>query len=706
MVRCFPPQDKKPSGKEIEACRPYLDSEIEKYRPKYLVALGNTPLKALSGKSGITDYSGRLVGSYKDIPVFALIHPSACLHKASNLPKFESGCKELGWLLRPAAKPKHPRVYELDPKGWVEWILHLNSKVAIAFDYETTAKQPPFGGRIRCFSASDGREAFWVDVEKHEEKAMIALDKFLRSDRPKIAHNLTYEFAWSKWVLGVEPVKMLYDTALEHYLLDENKSHALDNVAMEAFGVPNWDISPDMTENEWSWASVPMEVLGPYNALDSYWTARLHSLQWPQLSDKLKKLYKDVVRPMAKVCARFEVRGAKIDRKWAKEVDELYSAHMDGIVVKVKKRTSTKQLIKELEDEGKEFNFNSDLQKRRLFYDIVKLPVIQKTATGKPAVDADTLERLKDQHPLVAEYLDWKGTLTERTNYLQKFPTFCDEKGKVHASYNNGYVVTGRLSVKSPPMQTVPDDKLMKGMFKSRFKGGKVFSGDYKQLEICLVASEANDEAMLETIREGKSAHDLTAREIFGDRFTQDDRAIAKRINFGIVYGISPYSLSKQFNLPLEYCETIFKNFRKKRPRLFKWMDQQHNHLLEHGWVESRWGRVRRLPEIITANERDAARMLRQVGNFPIQSAGADITNMACILVDRKLRQEECRSVFFNQIHDSLIIDIHPKELDQIPPMIVKVMTDEVQKSVPWLKTTLEVDWSLEDRLGGAKEVA
>jgi uracil-DNA glycosylase family 4 len=712
-VKCWPPgpnwkkKQRAPSESELGACRGYLDAEIDMMKPRVIVALGNVPLKLLTGITGTKTWSGQVVGRYRGVPVFALLHPSYILRYERDLPLYESHVKELTYLLDPTQRPKKVRVSEIDPGGWRDWVVKCTPPVA--FDLETSGKFKQYGGRIRAASMSDGKTSVWMDVDKHGRKALAAIRDFYLNDQfEKSAHGAAFERRWCMDEFGVEPVGFVWDTLSMSFLIDENSSTRLDAVAHREAGAPPWDIDPVMARNDWTWETVPMYVLGPYNAEDSYWTAVVRPILWDKMGDpkfKLREFYERVVLPQSRVAARLEHRGRAYDRKWMGMVDRKYAEVQDGIVAGLDGHPEVVKLRRMREAKKQNFNWKSDHQKRTFFYDIMKMPVIQRTDGGQPSVAAEVLDKLKDKSPLVGEVCRWTGLQTLRTNFLQKWPRFMTDAGIVHGSFNANYVVTGRFSVTNPPEQAIPEDVLTRGMLVSRWggDGGKIGAYDYRQLEVRLVASESGEERLLRAIRDGADLHDLTARLVFGKDFTKRQRSIAKRINFGIVYGISEYSLAQDFSMSEDEAARIMKRFRDAYPALFRWMIRQHQAVDSVGYLVNRFGRVRRFPQYKSVSGRQREAMHREAGNFPIASLGADITNIAMIKVDAHLRKVKAKSVLCHQVHDSLLVDLHPDEVNVVTPDVVRIMSEVVPGMCPWLKVKLDVDATTTRRWGGAR---
>jgi DNA polymerase-1 len=728
-VKCFPQdhkhKDRDPNKEELAACRPYLDAEIAAAKPKMLVALGNIALKALVGKTGISTWSGRVVGEAQGVPVFALLHPSYILRYPRNKATFESHCRELGYLLRPETKPKGPPVFEVGPKECRGLLRMFQGPVT--WDLETTGKFKSEGGRIRTSSWSDGKQAIWLNVEKWGIRAHEVIKEFLESPVAKGAHNCAFETRWAIDEYGVEPVNLHYDTMVMHRQVDENSSHRLNDVAAQLRGTPDWDVWPVMKERGWDYETVPIDRIasyvgddgpvpafpgaGAYGGIDSWETAHLIEPLKKLYNPLMANHYKTIALPMAKMTARMEVRGIKIDVPYCEKIDAEYQEKMDTLATALMAQPPVKKLVEKLESEKKELNFNSDTQMRRLFFDIMKFKTDVKTDTGQNSVAEASIKTLADKSVVVKNYLEWKGMKTLKNNFLQKFPTFADEHGIVRPSMNSAFVVTDRLSVTKPPFQAMPEDPLVRGMVISRFDGGSVISADYKQLEVRLVASESEDKTLIGAITTGQNLHELTARLMFKEKYLGKEKthrlySIAKRINFAIVYGVTAYALAAEFGMTEQEAEAMLASYERAYPNVFKWIRKQHATVDKYGFMVNRFGLHRRFPEIknllrdrvewkIDAIHREAA-------NFMIASQGADINNLATIHVDRELRRLGMKTMLVLPVHDSILLDAPAAEAKAAAQICVDQMSTLMMARCPWLLVKLEIDVSITKRWGEA----
>ena len=700
-VRCQPPGNRVPRVDEVNACFPYLAEEIKRLKPKYIVTLGNVALKALTGKEGITSYSGTIVKEIGGMKVFALYHPSFILRVPGMLPKFEMHLRGLRDLIQGESKEDSIKVQEVvfDEAAYL-----LDAMEGpIAFDYETSGLYKWQGGKVRAVGFSNGEKTFVVNAEEGVEELM---KEFLKSDVEKCAYNSAFEIRWSLDEYGVAPKNLRYDPMLMHHLLDENSSKDLESVASKYLGVNKWDIGGLMLDNGWGYGTIPFKHLVDYCGKDAYYTQKLSLFLNKELQSNqmVNQAYWNLLLPLAKTCAGLERTGIKIDTKWASKNDEFYENRQTSLMKKMVRMDVIKSYSKQKREKNKKFEFNpgSSPQIRDIVFGSLGMTSEKTTKKGGLAsTDQDVMEKLKDRHPFISTYMDWKNINTKRNNFLIKFPTFCDKDSFIHPSYNPCGTVTGRLASSNPPAQTFDEDPRIRGMVVSRFKGGSLIINDYSQLELRLLASEAEEERLLEAFAKGKDPHNITTEGIFGKGFTKAQRMIGKTINFGIAYGISAKSLSSKFNVDYETAEGWLDHFWKSYRKVNIWMEKMYSSVKKDGYIVSRFGRVRHLPEILNTQDKWLlARLTRQAGNFPIQSQGADINNLATIKIQQEMAMKAVTSALCLPVHDSTIIDTPPNETRQIQALCKEIMEAEMQKVCSWLKVKLEISQTTQHRWG------
>jgi uracil-DNA glycosylase family 4 len=686
LVKCFPPNDRDPKKEEIEACKPYLMEEIARLKPEIIVLLGSVPLQAMMKIKGITNYSGTVVNSNSKTKVFALFHPSFILRYPRMQPKFEMHLRSLSDLLH-----KRPREEALAAKliscEEAKSILNMQQSM-VAFDFETSGQFKQFGGYIRTCGFATKTDQFAVLANDPKFKEFMRW--FLLSDHVKCAFNLVFETRWCLDEFGVEPHNLYYDPYLMHHLLNENLAHDLESVASHYLGSNGWDISAIMATHGWNYETVPIDVLIPYNLKDCRTTYDLAStLQNLIVAENMVGTYDILVR-FAALCARMEHRGIYIDKDWAHRTSGEYKVLCEEL---------RNKMIK-MQELPVDFNPNSTKQLSDVLFNTLGITVKTKTNSGANSTKDSVLAPFRQKHEFVATYLDWKHAFTLRNNFCEKFPKFCDTDSIIHPNFNPGKVVTGRASVTEPPAQAIPEEKEVRGMVMSRWDGGRILSSDYDALELRLLASEADEPHLISTFKNGESPHDIMAREMFGAGFTKHQRSIAKRINFGIAYGVTEYTLSAEFSMSVQEALGYMRRHKKMFPKIYQWMDAQHDFVKKNGYITSRFGVMRRLPEVLEGNLPDwkLHSILRQAGNFPIQNAGAYITNLAAILTDDWLRSCKYSSILFHVIHDSCMIDVVPAETEGVLALNKNVMEDQIQSFCKWLKVPLTISQSLNSR--------
>ncbi len=686
LTRCFPPDDRDPKPDEIEACKPYLMEEIERLKPEYIVTLGNISLKALTGKIGVTNHSGQIVGKIGTSQVFSLFHPSFILRYPRNMAKFEMHVRALRDLLHGGSSTELPPVEVVSPESAARHI--LGEKDFVTFDFETSGKFKQYGGYIRCCGFNASGKNFVVKAG--DEKFDKLMNWFVRSDTRKCAFNSAFEQRWCMDEYGIQARNLDLDPMLMHYLIDENSAHDLESVASRILEAPQWDISSTFRERGWTYETVPFDILAPYNGLDVHYTHTLvEPLQARMDGQGLSDVYRQILVPLSQLCARLEHRGLHIDKQWANRICIQYgNSNTD----------SCDKMIKMLEL-PEDFNPNSSLQITNILKKL-NIKTNKTTEAGKMSVKESALKPIQNQHPFIPLYLDWKQKQTLCNNFLQKFPKFCDTKHIIHPSFNPSFVVTGRMSCTNPPAQAIPVDENVRGMFDSRFSDGRILQMDFKNLEMRILASESKCEKMIKIFKEGGDLHDFTAREMFKGDFDKAQRNIAKRVNFGTVYGISDYALSNEFGVSVQTASKWLDDHKKAYPPIYRWMRTQHDFVRRNGFIKSKTGRIRHFPEARTGNlpQWEMERVLRQVGNFPIQNLGADITNLTAIGVDIELRLAKYKTMLVHQVHDSLLFDVHPAEsIDNLKYLCLDVIDNKVQ---PFCSVKLDVSFEVGQRWG------
>ncbi len=412
------------------------------------------------------------------------------------------------------------------------------------------------------------------------------------------------------------------------------------------------------------------------------------------LEDKLEEadltqLFDDVEMPLERILFDMERCGVKIDRKvlgaLAREIDGKLKDLIEGIY----------------DTAGVAFNINSPKQLSEVLFGKLKLPVIKKTKTGF-STDEEVLTRLSVRHELPKALLEYRQLTKLKTTYVNVLPGLADEAGRIHGSFNQTGTQTGRLSSSNPNLQNIPIKTAMGRRIREAFVASKdyarLLSADYSQIELRVLAHLSEDEVLGEAFRQEADIHRYTASLIFNmeeAEVTDEMRENAKRVNFGIVYGMSPYGLAKDLGLEPRMAEAFIQEYFLRYPRVKSYLEGQIEHVREHGYVTTLLGRRRYIPEVHNKNLAVRQFAERQAINAPIQGSAADLIKVAMVRIDGRMKEEGLRSRMILQVHDELVFEMTKKEERVLPELVRREMEGVMELRVP-LKVTLKAgaDWS------------
>lgn len=422
-----------------------------------------------------------------------------------------------------------------------------------------------------------------------------------------------------------------------------------------------------------------------------------------KLSDQLAKdlhdneqdeLFYDIELPLAKVLSDMEIQGIKLDVERLENMKKEFSEHLNEIEEKI------------FEEAGEEFNINSPKQLGHILFEKMGYPVIKRTKTGYSTAQ-DVLEKLRSQAPIVEYILDYRMVAKIQSTYVEGLMKVVEkETDKVHTRYLQTVARTGRLSSVNPNLQNIPirteEGRKIRQAFVPREKNWKIFAADYSQIELRVLAHMSEDDALIETYLNDEDVHTTTALKVFGlnhpDEVTGNMRRDAKAVNFGIVYGISDYGLSKNLDISRkeakEYIDTYFDRF----PGVKEFIDEAIREAKDKGYVETLFHRRRYLPDINSRNFNLRSFAERTAMNTPIQGSAADIIKVAMIHMDKRIKEEGLQATMLLQVHDELIFEAPEEELPKLEKLVSEVMESAVELKVP-----LKVDSSSGDTWYDAK---
>ena len=476
---------------------------------------------------------------------------------------------------------------------------------------------------------------------------------------------------------GLSADGFCFDTALAAYLLSPTDgSYELEKLGItyfnQEFPKAKEYLAPD--------AFGPLaDPAGPAEAMCAHaaLAAALYRALAPKLEElDMHELYYGLELPLCPVLAEMERAGMLVDRRALADFGIL----LDGRI------QADEALIYELA--GEEFNINSTQQFGRILFDKLGLPPVKKTKTGY-STNADVLEKLRDKHPIVEAVLDYRQLAKLKSTYVDGLTKVIAADGRIHTSFQNTVTATGRLSSTEPNLQNIPVRTELGAELRKMFvapAGRVLVDADYSQIELRLLAHIAGDEHMIAAFRTGEDIHTVTASQVFGvppEQVTHEMRRRAKAVNFGIVYGISDFSLSQDIGVTRAEAKAYMEKYFEKYSGVHAYMTQVVERAKADGYVSTLMGRRRWLPELKSSNFNLRSFGERVALNMPIQGTAADLIKKAMLRVDGRLRREGLEARLVLQVHDELIVECPEGEAEQVQRLLAEEMEHVAELDVP-----------------------
>jgi DNA polymerase-1 len=486
---------------------------------------------------------------------------------------------------------------------------------------------------------------------------------------------------------GIQLTSFENDTMLMSYVLNSTATrHNLDALAQYYlnYKTTTFEEVAGKGVKQVTFDLVPIDQAVHYASEDADITYRLHEELKSRLAKEpvLNTLLEEIEIPLITVLSDMERAGTLVNEKVLKAQSKNFS----------KRITKLETEAYELADQ--EFNLGSPKQLQEIFFEKLKYPILQKTPGGQPSTAENVLQQLSEDYELPKIILEHRTLSKLKSTYTDKLPSqISPSTGRIHTSFNQTGTSTGRLSSSDPNLQNIPikteDGRRIRQAFEAP-KGYQLISADYSQIELRVIAHLSKDEGLLKAFKEGQDIHSSTASEVFGVDIKEVDlnqRRSAKAINFGLIYGISAFGLSKQLginrNLAAEYMDIYFSRY----PGVRKYMNTIKSETKKIGYVETLYGRRLYLPEISTGNaiRRQAAE--RVAINAPVQGTAADIMKKAMLSVNDSLKKQKIDAKLILQVHDELVVESHEKDTSKVK----KILTDSMSKAAK-LSVPLEVE--------------
>ena len=558
-----------------------------------------------------------------------------------------------------------------------------------AFDTEATSKEPLHADLVGISFSWAAETAAYVPTPLPDgtstEAVLDVLRPVLERDAEKIGHNLKYDLLLLAQH-GLEVRGPLLDTMVAHYLVAPEEPHNLDDVSRAVLNykmVPISDLIGDEADSD-TMREVDVAEAAPYACEDADIAFRLANELEGRLKDgNVLDIARDIEFPLIHVLAAMEHTGIRLDTGVLNEISEGLEERLETIETDI------------FELAGEEFNINSPQQLGEILFEKLDLPVISKTPTGNPSTKESVLQELSTEHDIPGLVLDWRSTYKLKSTYLDSLGELVNpDTGRLHTSFNQTRTSTGRLSSSDPNLQNIPIRTEMGRQIRRAFvprDGWRLLAADYAQIELRILASMSGDAAMQQTFREGGDIHtDAAARvyDIDPEAVTPDQRSKAKEVNYGIPYGISPWGLAQRMRMPVDEAQSIIKQYRKSYSGVSRLLTELVEKAQDHGYAETLLGRRRYLPDIDSSNSNRRSAAERVAVNMPIQGTQADMIKIAMNRIHERLATEDWKTQMLLQVHDELVFEVPPAELDAVQSLI----DTEMREALPLDEVPVVVD--------------
>ena len=550
-------------------------------------------------------------------------------------------------------------------------------------DYKVSNKMFKLSSKEACNYYYDGDKLTILQGDKICYLANASLDdlkEFFESDIFKISYDIKDDYIRLSQK-GIFAKHLDFDIKVASYILNPSKNgYLLNDIILEELGI----FVESKKEAE------QISLLGDNKTSNTTTEEdKKRCVEYVKyiyacknvLEQKLKKeeeydLFINIEMPFRIILAKMQLAGVVVDKDTLKVYQEDLSIKVDAL---------NKEII---EMAGEDFNVNSPKQLGHVLFEVLNIWAPKKTKSGY-STDAETLEKIREDHPIIEKILEYRSLMKLKSTYADGLLPLVKEDGRIHATFNQTVAATGRISCSDPNLQNIPVRTELGREFRKVFvapKGYKFIDADYSQIELRVLAHISNDETMIKGFCEGQDIHAITASQVFEvplEEVTKQMRSEAKAVNFGIVYGISDYGLGANIGIPRAKAKVYIEKYLEKYPGIHNFMKLAVEECKAKGYAKTMWGRRRYVPEINAKNfnVRNAAERIAM--NTPIQGSAADIIKIAMVNVQKKLEEHNLKTRLILQIHDELILEAPEDEVEVAKELLVSEMQSVVKLKVP-----------------------
>jgi DNA polymerase I-like protein with 3'-5' exonuclease and polymerase domains len=648
----------------------------------YIITVGAEPTKYVAGVNSVTTYQGTLLQE-KYLPI---INPAMLRIRPEGERDFTKAVDKITkYVNGEVVTSSNVRVRGIDDTTqatqYIDFLL-TNKPKFIAVDTETSALYPRDGYVLGISISHELEQGVYINSDCIDEQLEEKLRQlFLKT--VCVFHNAKFDikFLWRHFNFQFP---QYHDTMILHYLLDENDSHGLKDLALKYTKLGDYDstledyIAKDtrrqgIKKSEYTYDLIPFDILSEYAGYDTAATYELFTMFWEKVKNapKLLKVYNDIARPAINTLAKIENNGIPFDKDRLLQAKNQIGTYLIALEDQFYKYDVVKQFE---EDTGKKFNPNSVVHLRDILYDRLGLPVLKySTETDQPSTDKESLGNLN--HPFAKLVLDYKKWAKIKSTYIDKIMAGIDTDGRLRTNLNQHVTTSGRLSSSGKiNLQQFPrDTPVVKWSIRAQ-PGWKIISQDLATAEMYVAAYLSKDNKLISVFDPKNDAdfHSSIAKIVFKleceahlikDEF-KDARQAAKAVSFGVLYGSGPGKVAEVTGLTLEEARDVISQYFGQFPRLRKWLDTVSEYIKENGYIYSHYGRKRRLLNVTSSNSQIAGHDVRSGVNFLIQSVASDINLIAAIKMQAAIESKKSNAKIFALVHDSVVAEVPENEVD------------------------------------------
>lgn len=536
----------------------------------------------------------------------------------------------------------------------------------------------------------EDKDAYYIDFYQNSlEKFSKAFKEYFESQEvDKMGHMIKMDI-YALLKLGIDVENIVFDSLIGKYLLNPAQtSYSIDELAKEYLNINviNEEQLLGKGKNKKSFKDLDLQTRAQYISMVLDIVSKIKAPIAESIArQNMKELYYEVELPLAKVLAHMEYYGFKVDLDVLKQLGENYDEEIEKLTNEIH------QLA------GEEFNISSPKQLGTILFEKLGLPIIKKTKTGY-STDAEVLEKLKGQHEIIEKILRYRQLVKLKSTYIDGLINVVDkDTSKIYSTFNQTVTNTGRISSQEPNLQNIPikteEGREIRRAFVPQSEEYVLVDADYSQIELRVLAHISQDPKLMEAFYTGEDIHTRTASQVFNiskEEVTPLMRNRAKAVNFGIIYGISDYGLSRDLNIPRKEAKKYIDSYLNNYEKVKRYMEDIVIIGKELGYVETIMNRRRYVPELKAKNFNVRSFGERVAMNTPIQGSAADIIKVAMVKVFNELRRKNLKARLILQVHDELIIEAHKEEVDQVKELVKDIMENCIELDVP-LKVDIKV---------------